>query len=420
MSLIKIHGPHRPLHGPIPWQGSKNVSMPYLVAAALCPGGASVEGVPRIRDTQALLSLLGACGATSMSQGSTVMFQPLSARSDTGRHIAFPQHVTATLRGAVYALALPACFGWTASMARIGGDRISTRSLEPHCRALRAFGLDIRHQDNSIDILGGRARAAKFSIDDKGITATSMAILIAASLDGQSVIQSASLEIECDDVLQAVASLGASAHRDGRTLVIRGPLAPLERVLRVPPDHLVWGTYAIAAAMSGGSTRSTIAPSPRFTPVTNMLQSAGLTVTTLDGGLCTSGYPAHSFNIRTGMYPDFPSDLLPQAAALAAVCPGTSKLTESHYGARFDHLPGMSRLGVALTVENDTIVIRGPADLLGTCVQGAGIRETAALALIALAAKGESTIVKAESLARGYEDFAGTLRSMGADVRMEG
>jgi UDP-N-acetylglucosamine 1-carboxyvinyltransferase len=416
-ATLYIEGCTPALKGNLHIPGSKNSAMPLLTMAALQAQRVTVEQVPNISDITHLLELLAYAGNDGVNRNDQVTFQGLHLKNGT---YAFPSAVSSRLRGAIYALALPASQGICARLEHIGGDLIDSRSFAPHLRALTGFGLQVRGEGNGVGITGGHPRPNEFFIDDKGITATSLAIIIAATLDGESIIKEASLETECDDVLATARHFGAIAVRDGRTLIIRGPYQPTDALIRVPADHLVWGTYAIAGAMTGGSTTCDASViDHRFTPVIDALRSFGISVVQQGQWLKTSGRPTRPVTLETGMYPNFPSDLLPQMMVLAVSAPGTSVFRESHYGSRFDHLPGMKKMGVQITMVEGDVHIHGATPVTAACLDGAGIRETTALALLALTAEGPSTISKACSVARGYENLANTLCRMGANIRFD-
>ncbi|WP_208530893.1 hypothetical protein [Pseudomonas aeruginosa] len=413
--MIRVDGPAPRLEGEIEVPGAKNVAMPLLVAAALQGRALRVDNVPRIADVGHLLELLRVCAVDSEIRRSSVTLrehQPLPAL------VCFPADTAARLRGAVYALALPASQGRRAVLPCIGGDFIASRSFAPHCRALRGFGLEVRHSDGALEITGGRPRPAEFDLDDQGITATCLAILIAGALEGRTVLSTASLETECDDVIAALNALGARASREGRTILVDGPYGGGVDSLSVPGDHLVWGTLAMAAAITGGSTRSRTPADHRYTPVIELLEAYGLSVDRRDDGLRVSGAPRRGVEVRTGMFPSFPSDLLPPAMALAAVAPGTSVFHEAHYGSRFDHAGGMRALGARISIDGEHGTVKGGERLRGARLAGAGIRETTALLLLSLAAEGRTWLSDIGSLYRGYEDLPGALRHLGAPLHV--
>lgn len=408
---ITVHGPCKPLRGYVGLSGCKNVAMPTLVAAALSTTPMTVINVPRIQDVYVLLKILEIIGLSVDQRESEVS---LAVVRKVNEYL-IPDALSSRLRGSVYTLAIPAVRSGRAVIGRIGGDVISGRSLAPHARALAGFGLQFTQINRGWALNGKRAKSGEFALKDKGISATCLAILIAAAIEGRSVIREASLEIECDDVLRAVRTLGAKAERDGRTLLVEGPMAPETDIVDVPFDQLAWGTLAIATAATGGSLDAPSILARRAEPIIQCLQEFGVTVTT-GNTLHTEGSPSRGVDIATGMYPMFPSDLLPQAMVLGAIAPGKSIFKELHYNHRFGHVGGLQKMGARIEISGRTALVYGPCELRNQKVHGSGIRETAALVLAGLAAKGPTVIERAEAIYRGYENLPGELTMLGAQI----
>jgi UDP-N-acetylglucosamine 1-carboxyvinyltransferase len=410
-SAFRVTGPSRALSGELATTGCKNSGMPALVAAALSPARVTVRNVPWITDVHNLLMILEYLGCEPLREGSAVTFSPALPRRTE-----IPDALSRRLRGSVYALAVPVVHCREARIGQVGGDLLCGRSLEPHLRALRGFGLDVAQRSGGWMITAGPARPGEFAINDRGITATGLAVLIAASLDGESVIRDASLELETDDVLGFVRTLGARADRDGRTLVIRGPLCDHDTEIVIPPDQIMWGTFAIAAALTGGELTAPRAAADRGRVIVEMLQHAGVTVTETAAIVRSSGTPHSAFEVTTGEYPGFPSDLLPQAMVLASQCEGTSRFIERVYDHRFDHVDGLRALGIEVGIDGRAATVTGRCALNAARVTGAGIRESTSLLLAGLVAAGETEVHQASAIHRGYEDLPGDLRRLGATI----
>lgn len=407
----RITGPSRPLRGVVRVPGCKNSAMPALVAAALAPGTVRVDRVPNISDIRNLVEILRGLGADPAWEGDAVVFGPSLDRGSV-----IPDSLSSQLRGSVYALALAVVRSRNARIGRIGGDSLLGRSLEPHLRALAGFGLSVAQRSDGWEITDGPARPREFVLDDRGITATGLAILIAAGLDGESVIRHASVELETDDILDFVRALGASAERDGRTLVVRGPLSGGSGEFTVPPDQIVWGTFAIASAITGGELEAHGPVAARSGAIVEVLEQAGVTVVHDGNTIRTRGAATAPFRVATGDYPEFPSDLLPQLMVMASQCEGCSEMVERIYDHRFDHAEALRALGVRIEVDGRTARIRGRSSLEGKTLRGTGIRETTSLVLAGLIAEGVSEVHGAGAVHRGYENLAADLRAMGAEI----
>ncbi len=244
---IEVDGPSIPLMGDVSLPGNKNSAMPIVTAAALAPGTTTVKHVPDLSDMRALGSVLQCLGARIEIRGGS-----WTIRGGYPAGHSIPAELSSHFRGSVYGLAIAGARGVGASMGSVGGDSLSGRTLEPHERAFAGFGLRLEVSDAGLLLHPGRPKAAEFRIDDHGVSATCIAMILAASLDGRSIIRNASLELETDDTLAAVVQLGASAFREGRDLVIRGPMTGSPKDLTIPDDQNVFGTLAVAAAITGG------------------------------------------------------------------------------------------------------------------------------------------------------------------------
>lgn len=410
--VFYVQGPSAPLTGRFLPPGCKNTALPSLVLAALAPGPVAVERVPRISDVEAMLDILRCLGAQVTVCGSTAIVKGPAKPVPS-----VPAELSQRLRGSLYALALFAVRGEGGSIGPIGGDQLAGRSLAPHARALAGFGCDLVPARDGWQLRRGRARAGDIVVDDHRMSATNLAVLIAASIEGRSVIREAATEAEVDDLLAFVRSCGAYAVREApRTLVVEGPLTDGERRIALPSDQLAWGTFAIAASVTGGSLESSADLVERGRPILEALDRAGVDIS-LSDTLRTSGFPTRGIHVQTGMYPRFfPTDLLPPLSALCCVAPGVSVLQEGQFEGRFDHVAGLRRLGAAVEVHGRVARIEGPCQLQGATVAGSGIRETAALIVAGLAARGTTTVRHAGSVHRGYEAFAATLADLGANI----
>jgi UDP-N-acetylglucosamine 1-carboxyvinyltransferase len=391
--------------------------MPALVAAALARGEATVERLPDIEDLRSLRAILAALGIDSVGGPSSASFS-----SQSPRHGIIPAELSRRFRGSVYALAVPAVHLGEARIGLIGGDVLAGRSLKPHARAFAGFGLSLRERGGGWEVSGGRPRPGEFRLQDRpaGISATCLALLLAAATEGRSVLREASTELEVLDVVQCVRAFGAAVELDGSTLLIEGPLSRERAIYRVPVDHLYCGTLAVAAGLTRGEVLLPAEALPRLPAVVSALAEAGLDLAADAGSVrVRAASSLRPIRVETGTFPHFPTDLLPLMMALLTRADGASRLVERVYAHRFDQAPGLIRMGAAIRIDGNTATVTGPATLRGARVRGSGIRETTALVLAGLAADGITVVERAESVFRGYEDLVSDLAGLGADVRAE-
>ena len=412
---IRIKGPSPPLNFNVRNPGSKNVAMPILVAAALTGGNATICRVPNLADIRILLSILELLGVAVHRRGEEVDFSGGNIRSEE-----VPASLSSELRGSIYTLALPAVRLGRGRIGAVGGDNLAGRSLEPHLRALRGFGLEATLSSDGLQVSGGFPRPSEFNLNERyaGVSATCLALLIAASLEGRSVIRSVSGEPEVDDLLDCLKAFGVLVYRDGRAIAVQGPFNGDHLSYSVPIDTTYCGTMAMAAAITEGTAYITNEAAARMGTIIPVLSSLGLTTVTHDGYLRLSGTVKFPQRVETGEFPAFPSDLVPPLIALLTKVPGESRVVEHVYKSRFDHVPYLVKMGVKCTLDGNEVKIVGGTVLHGGQVRGTGIRETAALLLAALHAHGITEISNAGALARGYEDLPDDLAKAGASVAM--
>lgn len=415
MTAIEIDGPWPPLVGELRTQGAKNSALPALAAASLAPGPVVLDGVPELSDLEHLARILVALGANLAVDGRVVR---TGGRACTSPHV--PASLSRLVRGSIYALALPAVVLGRGDIGAVVGDRLTGASrrrtdLAPHARAFAGFGMTLERDHEGWRVDGGPPRAGEFRLDDDGVSASALAILIAAAAEGRSVIHETSLEIEVDDTLAIVSRLGARVERSGRTVVVDGPMSDQPAHVALPPDRIHAGTVAIAAAATGGCVELPADVSARMTATFEGLAAFGVRVEASGrGSIRVSGPATRSATAVTAMYPGLATDLLPPLTVLAAQTPGRSILEEGVYRSRAEHVEGLRALGARIEARGGRLLVHGPTDWRGGDVAGRGIRETAALVLAGLVAEGRTRIHDAQALTRGYEDLLGTLAELRA------
>src|SRR5437660_1504619 len=243
---------------------------------------------------------------------------------------------------------------------------------------------------------------------------------------GQTIIRHAAAEPEVDNLIELLNAMGACVRRDEHdrhTIVVQG--VPRESLhgasVEVIPDRIEAGSFAIAAAVTGGELLLEGARADHLGAFLDACRWTGIQVSIEPGGVRVSGKPPfHEHRISTEIYPGFPTDLqAPYALALVGA-DGVSTIKENMYEDRFDYALALQRMGASIHVfDAHTAVFYGPSQLHGTEVEIADLRAGATLILAALAADGVSRITGIEHVARGYEDLVGKLASVGARITEE-
>jgi len=228
-------------------------------------------------------------------------------------------------------------------------------------------------------------------------------------------------EPEIDDLVDLLLAMGARVQGRGSSRLVVdgvGELGPAHHA--VVPDRVVAGTWAYAAALTGGSVHVRGARAEHLGMVVAKLREAGAEVEVTGEGLAVRGPERpRPVDVATLPYPGFPTDLQPFALALAAVADGSCVVTENLFEARFRFAHELERLGADLVVDGHHVLVRGRPALSAAPVEASDIRAGAALVVAALRAEGTTAVHGISHVDRGYEDVVASLRGLGADVRRE-
>ena len=416
MDSIRIRG-GRPLRGAIPIAGAKNAALPLMAASLLTDRALHLVNLPELVDIGSMQTLLRTHGVTIENGDASgeVSFDAAGVRDTTA-----PYDLVRRMRASVLVLApLVARFG-RARVSLPGGCAIGTRPIDLHLEVLRRLGAEI-------DLAGGyveaRARAglvgAQFEFPSVSVGATENAMMGASLARGETVLRNAAREPEVVDLGRCLIAMGARIEGLGtETMHIQG----VERLdgarHAVIADRIEAGTYAIAAAMTGGDVRLMGADPAALRAVTDALREAGVAIEESDCGLriVAPGGKTGGMELVTRPYPGFPTDLQAQMMSLATIASGASRITETIFENRFMHVPELLRMGADIRVQGATAVIRGVGGLKGAEVMATDLRASVSLILAGLVADGETAVNRIYHLDRGYERIEAKLAACGAAI----
>ena len=251
------------------------------------------------------------------------------------------------------------------------------------------------------------------------VGATETALMAAALARGETEILNASREPEVCDLALCLAAMGAQIEGAGtHRILVQGVDALGHARHELITDRIEAGTYAIAAAISGGHLEILGAHLEHLGSVGAVLESAGAQMWPTDRGLMVvrSG-PLQAADLTTEPYPGFPTDLQAQFMALMTIASGASVIRETVFESRFMHVPELGRLGANISLQGSTALVRGVERLHGAEVMATDLRASVSLVLAALVADGETTVHRIYHLDRGYESLDRKLVQCGADIR---
>jgi UDP-N-acetylglucosamine 1-carboxyvinyltransferase len=413
-----------PLTGRVRISGSKNAALPIIAASILGAGKNILEDVPNIDDVDALLEIFRALGGKAESQDGklTLSADEMTLPSGTLEHPHIRQ-----MRASILLLApLLIRFG-EVRLPFPGGCVLGKRSAATHFAAFRAFGAEIMEEGDIIHISAPRGlHPAQVILPEISVTATENAVMLAAALEGETVIRLAASEPHVQNLCEFLVSKGAEIQGIGsHTLRIRGTKNLSGGTIRITPDYLEAGTFILAAILTNGQVRIENVVPEQLDAFFEKLREVGANFIVNDDERVVEVHPAtrpfSPTKIQTGVFPAFPTDLHPQFAVLLTQCPGKSQIFETLFERKFAYLLELEKMGADVEILNPhQNLIHGGKKLRGSTVASQDIRAGAAMLLAALAANGETEISNIHYIHRGYDNIEKKLIELGAKIRREG
>jgi UDP-N-acetylglucosamine 1-carboxyvinyltransferase len=401
------------LRGDVAISGAKNSTLKLMAAALLIPGEVILERIPRITDVELMARVLRRLGATvQLDDGRLTIDSSGELQEET------PYELVTQMRASIQVLGpLLARLG-RARVAMPGGDAIGSRPIDLHLGGLERMGAAFRSEHGYVEGRASRLQGVRLLLEFPSVGATENILMAAATAKGATTIENAAREPEIRDLADFLNAAGARVRGAGtNTIVIEGVRELSSVKHEVIPDRVEAGTFAIATVATAGDVRLLdVRPYDVELPL-RKLEDAGAEIRRADGEIrvSMSGRP-RALDLVTLPFPGFPTDLQPPMMVLLAQADGSSILTENVFEARFLFVDELNRMGSRIRVEGHHAVIRGVERLSGAPVRAPDIRAGAALVLGGLCAEGRTEVYDPGHVERGYEDFHGKLRALGAPV----
>ena len=395
--------------------GAKNSVLKLMAASLLTEGTTTLTRVPDIVDVRFMSEVLRRLGCEVTKYGSRL-------------HIGVPERpspeadyeLVRRLRASICVLGPLVARCGEAKVALPGGDNIGSRPLDLHMAGLERLGATVFSEHGFIVARADQLRGASIWLDFPSVGATENLLTAAVLAKGTTVIDNAAREPEIVDLCTMLGEMGARIDGAGTsTLVVEGvdALKPVEHA--TVADRIVAGTWAIAAVMTQGDVTIRGGVPEHLELALDKLTTAGATVQALPAGqgfrVAMQGRP-RAVDVVTLPYPGFPTDLQPAVIALAAVSEGVAMVTENVFESRFFFIDELGRLGADVRTDGHHAVVRGRPRLSAAPVRATDIRAGAGLVLAGLVSDGVTHVSDVHHIDRGYVDFAGDLRSLGATV----
>jgi len=422
MDRIRIRG-GRPVAGEIPISGAKNAALPLMAAALLTDETLRLSNLPHLADIITLANLLTQHGAEIHMNGQVAgeghtgrLLESTAARIATTRA---PYDLVRKMRASVLVLGPLLAREGHAEVSLPGGCAIGTRPVDLHLKGLELLGAEIALRDGYIHARAPRGLVgAEIVFPTVSVGATENLLMAAALARGTTRLVNAAHEPEVTDLAQCLLRMGARIEGLGSdTLVVEGVERLHGAEHRVIPDRIETGTYAMAAAITGGDVELVGAVAKHLGAVLKTLHRAGMEIAETPRGLrVRRAGRIEGVDVMTEPFPGFPTDLQAQIMAVMATAEGAAMITETIFENRFMHVPELCRMGASINVHGASAMVRGRARLTGAEVMATDLRASVSLVLAALAAEGESIVNRVYHLDRGYERVEEKLAACGAEI----
>ncbi|QUA52296.1 UDP-N-acetylglucosamine 1-carboxyvinyltransferase [Aristaeella lactis] len=410
-----ITGGHA-LEGEVRVSGGKNTAVAVIPATLLSDEPCTIENLPDIEDVHALADILTELGAkVDYEPGRCMRVDP---RPADGTEVSY--HNAQRLRASYYLLGALLGRNGKAKVPTPGGCEIGSRPVDQHLKGFRSIGAEAEEIGGMLTAEGPLTGGDVF-FDMVTVGATVNVMLAAVKAKGQTFIYNAAKEPHIVDLANFLNSMGAKIKGAGTDIIrIRGVQRLHGSTYAVIPDQIETGTLMIAAAATGGDVIIDGCIPTHMDALSAKLLEMGVKVTDGDDAIRVHVVgPRRAINVKTQVYPGFPTDLQQPMSALLTTAKGTSLVTETIFEQRFRHLDEIRRMGAHVRVMDRTAIIEGVPELYGAPMTASDLRAGAALIVAALMARGTSEIYEPHYIDRGYEHIEDKLRSLGADIRRE-
>ncbi|MBI1778962.1 MAG: UDP-N-acetylglucosamine 1-carboxyvinyltransferase [Proteobacteria bacterium] len=421
MDRIRIAGGRR-LAGRILISGAKNAALPLMCASLLTDATLTLANLPHLTDISTLASLLGQHGVVITMNGEGPQGHHGRTLSLTAGEISSttaPYDLVRQIRASVLVLGPLVARMGHANVALPGGDAIGIRPVDLHLKGLAELGAEVALAKGFIEARAPHGlKGARIVMPSVSVGATENLMMAATLAAGETVLVNAAREPEVADLARCLSAMGADIEGIGSdTIRIRGQKRLGGTSYSVIADRIEAGTYAIAAAITGGEIELIGIELELIEALVQALGRAGVRIEpTKAGARVTRQDGLVGVDVMTEPYPGFPTDLQAQMMALMATAKGASLITETIFENRFMHVPELARLGADINVHGRSALVRGVQRLNGAPVMATDVRASVCLVLAGLAAEGTTEIDRVYHLDRGYEQLEGKLAACGAEI----
>ncbi len=415
MKILQIEGGNE-LSGTIRISGAKNSSVALIPAAILADEEVTICNIPEISDTDSLCEILNYLNVENKRASESIIINPQNMRN-----IEIKEIFSKKLRASYYFMGALLGKYKKAVMYFPGGCSIGARPIDLHLKGFEALGATVKNEGNKYIVEAEELHGANIYLDIASVGATINIMLAAVKAKGKTIIDNAAKEPEIVNIATFLNNMGAKITGAGTsTIKIEGVNYLHKCFHEVIPDRIEAGTYIIIGALCGNNLKIDNIIPEHVDSLISKLEEIGVKLQVGSDYVIVSKSDYYKpTNIKTLVYPGFPTDLQQPFTTLLTQCSGKSKVTETIWENRFMHIPYLVSMGADIIVKNQTATIIGPTKLTGTEVVATDLRAGAAMVAAALIAEGTTRIANVEHILRGYENIVEKLTEVGAKIESQ-
>lgn len=414
MKQFKIEGGHI-LSGTVKISGAKNAALALIPAALLSKKKVKIYNVPNISDIDNIKAILKHLNVKMKEEKGYLEVDASELKNSD-----IPEEITKRLRASYYFMASLLGREKKVKMCFPGGCSIGARPIDQTLKGFRALGANVEEEGDCYTITAKELNGEKVYLDIPSVGATINTLIASVLAKGTTIIENAAREPEIVNVATMLNNLGAKIKGAGTSIItIKGVKELRGGMVEVIPDRIEAGTYVIAGALMGDNLKIENIIPEHIEALTMKLKEMGVNIeVNSDNILVSKTENLKATNVKTLVYPGFPTDLQQPIVTLLSLAKGTSIVEETIYENRFNHVEYLNKLGANIDIQNRKLKITGVSSLKGNTIDATDLRAGACLLLAALKAEGTSIINNADYVLRGYENIIEKLTNIGAKIEL--
>lgn len=407
----------KPLNGKVEIYGAKNAALALIAASVLSEEPVVIDNLPDVSDINVLLEALSRIGA----KVERITRHKVRITGATVNSMEVTYELVRKIRASYYLLGSLLGKYHKAEVAMPGGCVIGARPIDLHIKGFEALGAEVRLENGMVKAKAEKLVGKHVYFDIVSVGATINIMMAACMAEGNTIIENAAKEPHVVDLANMLNSMGAVIRGAGTDVIrIKGVSKLHGTEYTCIPDQIEAGTFMFAAAVTGGDITVTNVIPKHLEAISSKLADMGCDIIEYDEAVrVIAPKELKATTVKTMPYPGFPTDMQPQMTVALSLARGISTVTENIFESRFKYTSELVRMGAKVKVEGNIVVINGPARLQGAHTAAPDLRAGAALVMAGLAADGESHVRDIHLIQRGYENFDGKLRDLGADIKKE-